>query len=145
MSEQLFEGGASSPSAFPVRSLASQSLNKGGGQEAVLLTVNGKLRGRRARQLGNALEDLADEGVRRVVLDLRQVGSLDSLAAFSLETGLDRGLRIYLVVQQGFGFDGFFRGRNLLRRCSVHNDLEQAIATVRQIVDSGVMGALALV
>ena len=142
MSDELFEGGASSsPSAFPIRSLAS-----GGGQEAVLLTVRGKLRGRRARQLGEALEDLADEGVRRVVLDLREVGSLDSLAAFSLETGLERGLRIYLVIQRGFGFDGFFQGRNLLRRCSVHRDLEQAIATVRQIVDRGVMGgALALV
>ena len=141
MSEVLFEGGSSSPSAFPIRSLAGSA-----GRQCSLLTVNGKLRGRRARQLGNALEDLADEGVQRVVLDLRAVGSLDSLAAFSLETGLDRGLRIYLVVQPGFGFDGFFRGRNLLRRCSVHHDLEQAIATVRQIVDSGVMGgSLALV
>jgi hypothetical protein len=106
-------------------------------RDCFLLTVSGKLRGRKARQLGSALEDLAEEGARRVVLDLREVGSLDSLAAFSLEAGLDSGLRLYLVVRQNFDFDGFFRSRRLLRRVAVHATLEEALTAVRQVVESG--------
>ncbi|MGE0712651.1 MAG: STAS domain-containing protein [Planctomycetota bacterium] len=102
-----------------------------------LLKVDGKLRGRRARQLGEDLEDFANAGSRRVVIDLSDAESLDSLAAFSLERGLELGLRLHLVVRPGFSFDGFFRSRSLLRRVAMHEALEAALATVRQVSESG--------
>ncbi len=107
---------------------------------AVLLTVQGKLRGSRARQLGERLADLADEGYARVVLDLRTLTSIDSLGTFALEEGLDRGVRIHLVVRPSFVFDEFFASRSLGRRgLRVHRSLDEAIARVRQIMDSTVL------
>ena len=106
---------------------------------AVLLTVTGKLRGSRARQLGERLHALADVGLRRVVLDLRTLTSIDSLGTFALEEGLSCGLRIHLVVRPAFQFDRFFNSRSLMRRgLRVHRDLDEALAKVRQIMDSGI-------
>ncbi|MEZ6184778.1 MAG: STAS domain-containing protein [Planctomycetota bacterium] len=124
--------------AFPVVSLAAN---------AARVTVSGKLRGRHARQLGSELLRLADEGITRVVLDLRELTSIDSLGTYALEEGLDHGVRIHLVVPPTFRFDRFFSSRALNRRgLRVHRTLEQAVAAVRDIVDSGVSeGALALV
>lgn len=113
---------------FPATSVADHT---------VLVTVNGKVRGRRARQLGDRLTDLAEEGVTRVVLDLSAITSLDSLGTFALEEGLDRGLRLHLVVRRSFSFDGFFNSRSLRRRgLKIHASLDEALAAVRQIMDS---------
>lgn len=107
---------------------------------AVLLSVAGKLRGSRARQLGERLGSLADEGCARVVLDLRTLTSIDSLGTFALEEGLDRGLRIHLVVRPSFEFDDFFASRSLGRRgLRVHRSLDEAIQRVRQVMDSTVL------
>jgi hypothetical protein len=106
---------------------------------AVLMSVAGKLRGSRARLLGERLGELADAGVTRVILDLRTLTSIDSLGTFALEEGLDRGLRVHLVVRPSFQFDRFFASRSLSRRgLRVHRDLDDALAKVRQIMDSGV-------
>jgi len=124
--------------AFPVVALAPN---------AARVTVSGKLRGRQARQLGAELLRLADEGVSRVVIDLRELTSIDSLGTYALEEGLDHGVRIHLVVPPTFRFDRFFSSRALSRRgLRVHRTLEQAVVAVRDIVDSGVSGgSLALV
>lgn len=124
--------------AFPVVALAAN---------AARITVSGKLRGRHARQLGSELLRLADEGIIRVVLDLRELTSIDSLGTYALEEGLDHGVRIHLVVPPTFRFDRFFSSRALNRRgLRVHRTLEQAVAAVRDVVDSGISeGALALV
>lgn len=115
---------------FPVSGVADN---------AVLLCVSGKLRGSRARLLGERLGTLADSGAARVILDLRTLTSIDSLGTFALEEGLDRGLRIHLVVRPSFQFDRFFSSRSLVRRgLRVHRDLDDALAKVRQIVDSGI-------
>jgi hypothetical protein len=109
-------------------------------ERAALLSVEGKLRGSRARLLGERLSDLADEGIARVVLDLRTLTSIDSLGTFALEEGLDRGLRIHLVVRPSFEFDEFFASRSLGRRgLRIHRSLDEAIGRVRQIMDSTVL------
>lgn len=115
---------------------STQELTEG----AVQVTVSGKLRGSCARQLGEQLGQLAEEGVRRVVLDLTALTSLDSLATMMLEEALDRGVKLHLVVRRAFEFDPFFHARALMRRgLRVHHTIEDAIARVRQIVDSGVV------
>lgn len=108
-------------------------------ENAALLSVTGKIRGSRARQLGERLSTLADTGLSRVILDLRTLTSIDSLGTFALEEGLASGLRIHLVVRPAFQFDRFFASRSLMRRgLRVHRDLDEALARVRQIMDSGV-------
>lgn len=103
-----------------------------------MLRIAGKVRGRRARQLGDQLEDLAESGIRRVVLDLRELSSIDSLGSLSLERGIDAGLRLHLVVGPAFEADRCLNLRGLARRSvKIHSGLEQALASVRQIVDSG--------
>ncbi len=104
---------------------------------AVLLSLDGKLQGRRARLLGERLGGLADEGIARVVLDLRSMTSIDSLGVFALEEGLNRGLRVHIVVRPSFVFDDFFASRSLGRRgLRVHRTLDEAIARVRQLLDT---------
>lgn len=108
------------------------------GSGAAIVQIAGKVRGRRARRLGDQLEDLAAAGVRRVVLDLRELSSIDSLGSISLERGVDAGLRMHLVVGPAFEADRCLNLRGLARRSvKVHSELEQALACVRQIVDSG--------
>lgn len=108
-------------------------------ERAALLLVGGKLRGSRARSLGERLADLADAGLARVVLDLRTLTSIDSLGTFALEEGLDRGLRLHLVVRASFEFDEFFASRSLGRRgLRVHRSLDEALGRVRQVMDSQV-------
>ena len=117
--------------SFPAMSVA---------ESAVLVSVSGKLRGSRARQLGERLSQLAEAGAVRVVLDLRTLTSIDSLGTFALEEGLDRGLRVHVVVRPSFQFDRFFSSRSLVRRgLRVHRDLDEALAKVRQIMDSGIL------
>lgn len=108
---------------------------------AALLTVSGKLRGSRARQLGERLAELVrEEGIARVVLDMRSLSSLDSLGTYALEEGLEAGLRIHLVVRPAFVFDGFFESRSLVRRgLRVHRSLEEAIERVKGLSHSGLV------
>ena len=109
-------------------------------QGAVQVTVSGKLRGSSARQLGEQLAELVEQGVRRVVLDLSALTSLDSLATMVLEEALDRGLRLHLVVRPAFEFDPYFHSRSLgPRGLKVHYSLEDAVARVRKVVDSGMV------
>lgn len=108
------------------------------GPRVGLIQFSGKLRGRRARQLGNQLEDLAQEGVQRLILDLRDLASIDSLGSYSLEQGIDAGLRLHVVVGPAFDADRCLNLRGLARRrVKIHRDIEVAIETVRGIVDSG--------
>jgi hypothetical protein len=106
----------------------------------VQITVVGKLRGSRARHLGEDLVGLVDDGVHRLVLDLRDTASLDSLGTLALEGALERGLRIHLVVKRSFTFDGYFASRSLQRRgLRIHHDLDDALRTVRDIAGSGLV------
>lgn len=130
------EWGSSSSSGEPI---IAKHISSGHGSGAVLLTATGKLRGSRARALGDQLDELADGGVARVVLDLTALTSLDSLAAFAIERALERGLRVHLVVRPSFQLDQFFAARSLGRRgLRAHHTLEDALARVRQISDSTV-------
>ena len=105
---------------------------------SVLIPVGGKLRGRRARQLGDKLTDLAADGITRAVLDMRELTSLDSLGTFALEEGLDAGLRLHLVVRPAFEFDGFFSARPLVGRgLRVHHSLDAALEHVQKLMGSG--------
>ena len=113
------------------------------GPRVGIIQFSGKLRGRRARQLGNQLEDLAQEGVQRLILDLRDLASIDSLGSYSLEQGIDAGLRLHLVVGPAFDADRCLNLRGLARRTvKIHRDIEVAIETVRGIVDSGMQLAV---
>ncbi len=125
-------------------------------ERAVLVAVSGKVRGSRARLLGERLHALADEGVRRVILDFSTLVSIDSLGTLALEDGLDRGLRLHLVVRPGFvsdpSFDVLVRAKarplssrlpdpvreRRRRAVRVHRSLDEALARVRQILDSTV-------
>lgn len=108
------------------------------GPRVGIIQFSGKLRGRRARQLGNQLEDLARNGVHRVILDLRDLASIDTLGSYSLEQGVDAGLRLHLVVSPAFDADRCLNLRGLARRAvKINRDLDDAIETVRGIVDSG--------
>ncbi|RMG16287.1 MAG: hypothetical protein D6731_06635 [Planctomycetota bacterium] len=116
--------------AFPARTVA---------QGVALVSVSGKIRGRRARRLGQRLRALAEEGLARVVLDMRTLTSIDSLGTFALEEGLAGGLKIHLVLRPAFSQERFLLSRSLLRRgLRVHRDLDEALSAVRQIADSGI-------
>lgn len=107
---------------------------------AALVSTHAKLRGSAARELEGLLQDLAFEGVARVVLDCRTQGSIDAVGTYAIEKGLDSGLRLHLVVSPAFDFDTFFRAKSLTRRgLRVHTDgnLDGAVRQVRDIVESG--------
>ncbi|MBL4849776.1 MAG: hypothetical protein JKY65_29965 [Planctomycetes bacterium] len=107
-----------------------------------IIQVSGKIRGRRARKLGIQLEDLAQSGLRRLVMDFRDLSSIDSLGSLSLQRGIDAGLRLHLVVGPGFDADRCLNLRGLARRAvKVHRELEDALQTVRGIVESGMQFA----
>lgn len=62
-----------------------------------LLSPSGKLRGSSAKLLGHTVESLADEGVQRVMIDLREVPSLDSLGTWAIVHGLDLGVEVIVI------------------------------------------------
>lgn len=72
---------------------------EGGG---VLLSIDGKLRGSRARLLGARLVEIALDGAERVVLDLRELYSADSVALDAIAGALEIGLRIDAVASRSF-------------------------------------------
>lgn len=82
----------------------------------VLVTLDGKLRGSRARQLGEQLEAASARSIARVVLDLRSVVSIDSLGTQALEEAHERGLQLDLVVRRGFELDDGRDATALARR-----------------------------
>jgi hypothetical protein len=97
-----------------------------------VIAVEGKLRGSRARQLMDHLEEIAarpgPERVGRVVLDLRTVVSIDSLGTAAFESGLERGLKVDLIVRRGFELDDGREVTELRERgLRVHHALENAI------------------
>ena len=74
-------------------------------QRTYRLTVDGKLRGSRARLLQELLEELARRGGDRILLDLRDCRSVDSLGAAALQTALDLGQRLYVVMAPGLDLE----------------------------------------
>lgn len=101
-----------------------------------LIAVDGKLRGSRARQLMDQLEDIAarrgSESVSRVVLDLRAVVSIDSLGTAAFDSALESGLKLDLVLRRGFELDDGREATELARRgLRVHSALEKALGTHR--------------
>lgn len=66
-----------------------------------LVVPRGKLRGSRAKALGQQLERLLDAGVQRLILDLREVHSLDSLGTWAISNCLDRGAEVVTVGARG--------------------------------------------
>jgi hypothetical protein len=96
------------------------------GSDGARLVLRGKLCGSAARRLGLELARLHEEGIRRVVLDMRSLWSLDSLAIRALEESVARGLHITAVVRPGFRFDDFVRtpqlpGRGLALRTAAES------------------------
>lgn len=66
-----------------------------------LVVPTGKLRGSRAKALGQQLELLLDDGAQRLILDLREVLSLDSLGTWAISNCLDRGAEVVTVGARG--------------------------------------------
>jgi anti-anti-sigma regulatory factor len=97
-----------------------------------LIAVDGKLRGSRARQLMEQLEEIASrrglEKVSRVILDLREVVSIDSLGTVAFESALEGGLKLDLVLRRGFELDDGREGTELAQRgLRVHEDLAKVL------------------
>ena len=96
-----------------------------------VITVEGKLRGSRARQLAEQLEELAAQrrhSTKRVVLDLRTAVSVDSVGLAAFEAGLASGLRLDLVVRPGFELDDGREAGELARKgLKVHRTIESAL------------------
>lgn len=101
----------------------------------VLAALDGKLRGSRARQLADRLGSLADRRapeIARVILDLRQVVSIDSIGIVAFEEALERGLKLDLVLRRGFELDDGREATELSRRgLRVHSSLDVALASRR--------------
>jgi hypothetical protein len=98
-----------------------------------LIVGEGKLRGSRARQLGEQLEAIAGRrpggAGDRVVLDLRSVVSIDSLGTAAFENALESGLKLDLVLRRGFELDDGREATELAQRgLRVHESLEKALA-----------------
>ena len=96
----------------------------------ILLEGEGKLRGSRARQLGERLQEIADrrKDVTRVILDLRAVTSIDSLGTIAIDEALERGLKLDLALRRGFELDDGRLATELARRgLTVHSTLEAAL------------------
>ncbi len=106
----------------------------------VLIEVDGKLRGSQARRLGARLESFFEDGYDQVILDLRACGSLDSVGALVINGALERGQRIFVLIEPGLGGDDLippeFRGDPRLR---VFLDSAEAIRHVRSREASGVL------
>jgi hypothetical protein len=100
------------------------------GPGAVLLEVEGKLRGSRARQLGELLQEIVDrrKDVSRVILDLRSVTSIDSLGTIAIDEALERGLKLDLVLRRGLELDDGRQATELARRgLKVHLTIDAAL------------------
>jgi hypothetical protein len=103
------------------------------GPETVVITVHGKLRGSRARQLGEHLSGLPHRRApaRRVILDLRQVVTIDSLGTQAIEDARDAGLEVALLACSGLELDDGRPVRELSREgLSVHPTLDGAITAL---------------
>jgi hypothetical protein len=108
------------------------------GAGAVLIAVAGKLRGSRARQLGELLAEMPsrDEAVSRVVLDLREIVTIDSIGTSAIEEGHDAGLRLALVTRKGLELDDGRPVRALVRKgLSIHASLDDAIVALRVLAE----------
>jgi anti-anti-sigma regulatory factor len=109
---------------FEERPFEERALEEGG----VLLLVGGKLRGWRARSLGERLCELAearaDGGTERAVLDLTELRSMDSLGRTALTEALDRGLRLDVVIKNRHRFEELDLEHHMLK---FYSSLESAI------------------
>jgi hypothetical protein len=104
------------------------------GPGAVMITVAGKLRGSRARQLGELLSEmpLRRDPVTRVVIDLREVVTIDSLGTSAIEDAHEGGLEIALVARAGLELDDGRPARALGRKgLTVHGAIDNAISALR--------------
>jgi hypothetical protein len=62
------------------------------------IAIDGKLRGSRARRLGDDLGALFTEGYDQVLLDLGGCASLDSVGALAILAALEKGQSLFLVI-----------------------------------------------
>ena len=62
-----------------------------------LIATSGKLRGSAAKLLGQQIEELADQGIGRILIDLRDVPSIDSLGAWAIRRGNELGLEVVTI------------------------------------------------
>jgi len=98
---------------------------------SVLIPIAGKLIGSAARRLWEELETLRENGIVRVVLDLRNCRSIDSLGGYAIERAVSSGLSISLVTSPRWSLEDFV-GADLLR----HTRIERFAS-----VDDAVAGA----
>ncbi len=104
------------------------------GLGAVCVAIGGKLRGSKARQLGELLSEMPmrRDPITRIVLDLRDVVTIDSLGTSAIEDAHEGGLEIALVARAGLELDDGRPARALSRRgLSVHTNVEAAISSLR--------------
>jgi anti-anti-sigma regulatory factor len=104
------------------------------GLGAVLIPVGGKLRGSKARQLGELLSEmpLRRDPITRVVLDMRDTVTVDSLGTQAIEDAHEGGVEIALVARAGLELDDGRPVKALSRRgLSVHTGVEAAISSLR--------------
>ena len=104
------------------------------GLGAVIVAIGGKLRGSRARQLGELLSDMPvrRDPVTRLVLDMRDVVTVDSLGTSAIEDAHEGGLEIALVARAGLELDDGRPVKALSRRgLSVHTSVDAAISSLR--------------
>jgi hypothetical protein len=64
----------------------------------VTIAVDGKLRGSRARRLGDDLAEAFADGYDQAILDLSACASLDSVGALALRDAVERGQRVFVVL-----------------------------------------------
>ncbi|HZU95612.1 MAG TPA: STAS domain-containing protein [Planctomycetota bacterium] len=106
-------------------------------QGSVLIELEGKLRGSRARQLGEHLQELP-ASVKRVVLDMRDVVTVDSLGTQAIEEAHARGLELALVTRKGLELDDGRPVRALSRKgLTIYATIDDALATKRVAVAAG--------
>jgi hypothetical protein len=109
---------------------------------SVLVTIDGKLRGSRARFLAAAVEDLHGRGYDQLVIDLRRCGSLDSLGVAALERALELGHRLFVIAGAALPLDDFLPvGLAAHARLRIYRSAEDAFRAVRSRDQSGVLVA----
>jgi hypothetical protein len=128
------ERGRLHPSVEPDRDVEAEEID----YRTAAIALAGKVRGSRARRLGEALAALAEDGYDQVVLDVRALGSLDSLGALALEEALAAGQRLLLVLDAGRGHDAVPAAILLDGRVRAFARREDAVAEARAREDASV-------
>jgi len=106
----------------------------------VILAAEGKVRGSRARRLGEELEAIFNDGYDQVVLDLRSCVSIDSVGALSIVAALERGQRLFVVRAPGAASADLFPPEVAAdERLPRFSDPGEAIRCARAQEESGIL------